>query len=409
MSSPPGESGPRRRLAVVPARYGPGLVGGAEIVIAGIGRGLAARGWDVEVLTTCAKDHFTWANVYPAGETMDDGIRVRRFPAVVDTPGTEHAEIEQAVLAGSPVGIGQQQRWINDGLRVPALFHHLLERGADYDAVLLGPYPFWPTFACSQVVADRAVLWTCMHDEPYAYLDLFAPMFSGVAGLLLQTEPEHELAHRLVPQLAPHEVVGCGVDVPADYDPAGFRERYGIEGRFLFYAGRREGAKGWDDLLRVFAAATVRRRLPFSLVTCGGGRVDPPAGIADRVIDLGFLPAAQRDNAFAAADAYLQPSRYEAFSRTVMEAWLAGTPVIANAASAVVKNHCEVSGAGLVYDDDFELEECLAFLAASPEAAAALAAPGRDYVLSRYRWPDVLDRVEQALADFGVTGTRSES
>ena len=29
---------PRRRIGVVPARYGPGLVGGAEIVIAGIGQ-----------------------------------------------------------------------------------------------------------------------------------------------------------------------------------------------------------------------------------------------------------------------------------------------------------------------------------------------------------------------------------
>ena len=41
-------------------------------------------------------------------------------------------------------------------------------------------------------------------------------------------------------------------------------------------------------------------------------------------------------SAFAAADCYLQPSRYESFSRTIMEAWLAGTPVIANAGSDVV-------------------------------------------------------------------------
>lgn len=389
---------------MVPARYGPDLVGGAEIVLSDIGRGLAARGWDVEILTTCAKDHFTWKNEYPAGEFVEDGMTVRRFPALIDTPGQERAEIEQAIMAGSFVGVGQQERWMNDGMRVPGLFNHLLNHGAAYDAVLLGPYPFWPAFACSQVVSEKAVLWTCLHDEPYAYLPLFTPMFSGVAGLLLQTEPEHDLAHRIVPQLAPHSVVGCGVDVPSTYDPEGFRARYQIEGPFLFYAGRREGAKGWEDLLRGFALATEHRQLPFKLVTCGGGDINAPEAIADRVIDLGFLPAAERDNAFAAATAYLQPSRYEAFSRTVMESWLAGTPVIANAGSAVVKHHCEVSGAGLVYDDDFELEECLAFLAESPEAAARLAAPGRDYVLSRYLWPDVLDRIEDALTSFRVTG-----
>ena len=113
-----------------------------------------------------------------------------------------------------------------------------------------------------------------------------------------------------------------------------------------------------------------------------------------------MLSSEERDNAFAAAAAYLQPSAYEAFSRTIMEAWLAGTPVIGNAASAVVAHHCEASGAGLLYDDDLELEECLAFVAEAPDLAAALAAPGRDYVLERYQWPDVLDRVETAVLGF---------
>ena len=48
-------------------------------------------------------------------------------------------------------------------------------------------------------------------------------------------------------------------------------------------------------------------------------------------IDLGQLTDRDKDDAFAAAAAYVQPSAMESFSRTVMEAWLAGTPVIANA------------------------------------------------------------------------------
>ena len=32
---------------------------------------MAARGWEVEVLTTCARDHYTWANHYPAGTSAD--------------------------------------------------------------------------------------------------------------------------------------------------------------------------------------------------------------------------------------------------------------------------------------------------------------------------------------------------
>jgi glycosyltransferase involved in cell wall biosynthesis len=384
------------RIALVPARFGHGTVGGAEIVLEQMARRLQARGWEVEVLTTCAVDHHTWENVLPAGKAMEDGLLVHRFP-VVTTPGPERAQLEQAILGGAPVRLHEQQRWMNAGMRSPEIFHYLLDHAADYRTIIFTPYLFWITFAGSQVVPERSVLWTCLHDEPYAYLELFQPLLTGVGGLLFQTPPEHELAHRLVSTPAPHALVGCGVEVPDGYDPEGFRRRHGIEGPFLLYAGRREGAKGWETLLEQLAGAMGRRSLPFSLVTMGAGEVRPPAAIADRVIDVGFLPDHERDAAFAAADAYLQPSRYEAFSRTIMEAWLAGTLVIANGGSDVVRYHCVRSEAGLLYDDELELGECLAFLAEAPETAAELAARGRPYVLANYQWDTVLDKVEAAL------------
>jgi glycosyltransferase involved in cell wall biosynthesis len=144
----------------------------------------------------------------------------------------------------------------------------------------------------------------------------------------------------------------------------------------------------------------VRYDLPFSLVTMGGGAVRPPAAVADRVVDLGFLPDADRDSAFAAAEGYLQPSRHEAFSRTVMEAWLAGTPVVANAGSDVVAWHCKQSGAGLLYADREDFARHLRFLADAPADAARAAEGGRAYVLENYRWDAVLDRFEAALDEW---------
>ena len=391
-----GRRSARGRLAFCPARFGPDIVGGAEIVLRRMAVGLHERGWDVEVLTSCATDHHGWANVLPPGESVEEGLCVRRFPAVAGD-GADRERLERRILAGERLTTAEQQRWMDTGMRVPGLLRHVHAHAAEFRALVYTPYPFWVTYACSRVAPERSVLWTCLHDEPYAGLDLFRPVFSGVAGLLFQSGPEHDLAHRLVGELAPHAEVGCGVEVPARPDPNGFRARHGIRGRFLLYAGRREGAKGWDDLLDAFATATRRHDLPFSLVTMGGGAVRPPAAIADRVVDLGFLPDADRDAAFAAADAYVQPSRYEAFSRTVMEAWLAGTPVIANAASEVVAWHCRRSGAGLLYADQDEFAERLRFVADSPASAVRLVAGGRDYVLRHYRWPAVLDRVEAAL------------
>ena len=330
-------SRPAGRIGFVPPRYGDRVVGGAEAVIREVAHGFAARGWDVEILTTCARDHFTWANEYRPGVETDSGLTIRRFPAVVSTDREDRKRYEAAILAGETLTVEQQQRWVNDDLRVPELFHHLLDHAEDYRALVFAPYLFWSTFACAQVAPERSILMPCLHDEPYARLDIFQPVFSGCAGVWFLSDPEHAVAHRLFTVPKHHEVVGSGVRVPVAYDPARFRKRHGIPGRFILFAGRREGGKGWERMLDAFARAVQRHALPFSLVTMGTGTVHPPESIRDRVIDLGFLEDEDRDDAFAAADAYIQPSPHESFSRTIMEAWLAGTLVIANGASEVVR------------------------------------------------------------------------
>ena len=386
------------RLAFVPARYGPGVVGGAETVLREIAHGLAARSWEVDVLTTCARDHFTWANEFPAGVERDGAVTVRRFPAVVSTPRRERAELNAAIVARQPIDIDAQMRWMNDDVRVPTLFDHILGEGDDYRALVFAPYLFWPAYACGQLEPKRSILMPCLHDEPEAHLEIFQDLFSSVRGVWFLSEPERDLARRIVPGLAPSDIVGSGVEVPNRYDPERFRRAHGLDGRFVLYAGRREEGKNWERLLAGFAAAVERDpSLPLSLVTIGSGPVHAPAAIAGRVIDLGFLPDAERDDAFAAADAYVQPSVNESFSRTMMEAWLAETLVIANGGGAVNRWHCERSGAGLLYDDDLELEQCLNFVAYAPETARELAARGRAYALDHASWPLVLDRIEQTL------------
>ncbi len=384
-----------RRIAFVPPRYGDEVVGGAELLLREVAHGFAARGWEVEVLTTCARDHYTWANHYPAGTTHDGPVTVRRFTVAMDTSGEHRALVEHQLAQGQVPSIAEQERWMNDSLRVPDLYHHLLDHAEDYRAVVCAPYLFWTTFVAAQVAPERTVLVPCLHDEPYARLELFQPMFGGVAGVLFLTDPEAALAADLI-HGPPTKVVGAGLDIPEQHDPDGFRARHGITRPFVLAGGRREGAKGWDRMMGGYARA-VRRGVDIDLVTFGVGEVGAPDDLADRVIDLGFLAADDLTDAYAAADAYIQPSAMESFSRTIMEAWLAGTPVIANAASDVVAWHCERSGAGLVYEDDYELEQCLRFVAESPDMARKMAAEGRGYVLDHYRWPETLDRMEAAV------------
>jgi glycosyltransferase involved in cell wall biosynthesis len=195
-------------------------------------------------------------------------------------------------------------------------------------------------------------------------------------------------------------VVGCGVEVPESYDPDGFREKYGITGPYVLYAGRREGAKGWDELMAHFAVAVQQRGLDLRLVTMGAGDVIPPRGLEDRIIDVGFLSDEERNDAYAGALAYVQPSRYEAFSRTIMESWLAGRPVVGISEGGVVRHHVQTSEGGLVYDDASEFAEALALLVAHPDLADGMGKRGREYVLARYQWDTVLDGIERSIVDW---------
>jgi glycosyltransferase involved in cell wall biosynthesis len=385
----------RGRLAFITPRFGDEVVGGSEAVMREAAVGLAGRGWEVDVLTTCARDHYTWRNEYPAGITHLGGVTLRRFPAI--PPAVEERDaLGRRILLGLPLSYDDQCRWINATLRVPALFRYLLEHADRYQAIVVSPYLSWITVACVDVAPERTVLMPCVHDESYAHLDLFRATLAKPALLWFLSEPEYEVARGLAP-LPDHVVTGAGVEVPASYDAQGFRRRHGIPKAFVLYAGRREPEKGWDRLMAGFELAVETYGLTLDLVTIGAGKPIVPSSLARRVWDLGFLSEAERNNAFAAAEAYLQPSTNESFSRTVMESWLAGTPVIASARGAVVAWHCERSRGGLVYEDDFELAQCLLLVEQAPELAKGLAANGRVYVLENYPWHEVLDRMEHSL------------
>lgn len=390
-----------RRLAFVTPRYGPGVVGGAEAAMREAAIGLAGRGHRVDVLTTCATDHYTWANELPAGDTRDGVLTVRRFATVPGEDIASWARLQERLIEGDLLDDAEELAWVNGRFRVPDLYLHLAACARSYDAIVFAPYLFWSTLYCAAVAPERTVVMPCLHDEPYARLSAVRALLAGSAAVWFLSEPEHQLAHHLGPLPAEHPVVGCAVDIPASYDPEGFRERHGIDRPFVLYAGRREGGKGWREVLYGFGAAVLRHRLALDLVTFGVGDPEVPFGLENRVLDLGYLQDGEVPDAFSAASAYLQPSVNESFSRTIMEAWLAGTVVVANGGSDVVSWHCERSGGGLCYRDELELGECLRFVSEAPKLAHELAGRGREYVLANYTWPLVLDAMEASLERLG--------
>ena len=386
----------KRRIAFVAPRFGAEIVGGAEAVVRDTALGLVRRGWHVQVFTTCATNPYTWANELPEGGQDDSGVFVRRFPNILATSASEEHRVHGNIYYGQSTTLDEQVTWLNALFRTPGLFHAMLKERDDFDAFIFAPYLFWTTTVCMPIVADRAVVMPCLHDETYAHLDVMRHVLSTPASVWFLSGPEHDLAHKLGPVSPHHSVIGSGLDIPKEYAPEDFREEYGIDEPFILYLGRREADKGWPWLLDVFAATKNR----VKLVSAGSGHPDVPPRLRGRVIDIGYLTTEQRNSALAAALAYVQPSLMESFSRTTMESWLAGRPVLVRRGSEVVEWHCANCDGGLAFANSVELGKHLARFLNDPEAASKMGRRGRTYVMENYQWPQVLDRMERDIMTF---------
>jgi len=112
----------------------------------------------------------------------------------------------------------------------------------------------------------------------------------------------------------------------------------------------------------------------------------------------GLLSDRERAQALEAATVVVCPSPYESLSLLALEAMAVGTPVLANARSTVLVEHCINGNGGLYYADRDEFVECLKLLVGDARLRAALGRNGRDYVRRNYRWDVVLGKYDRIFS-----------
>jgi glycosyltransferase involved in cell wall biosynthesis len=112
----------------------------------------------------------------------------------------------------------------------------------------------------------------------------------------------------------------------------------------------------------------------------------------------GYLPDQERVQALEAATVVVVPSPYESLSLLALEAMAVGTPILANARSEVLVEHCLKSNAGLFYADRDEFVEALRLLIADANLRAAMGRNGREYVQRNYRWDVILSKYDRLLS-----------
>jgi glycosyltransferase involved in cell wall biosynthesis len=392
------DTGSKSRIGFVVPRYGPGVLGGAETFARHLAEHLPPDKFDVTVLTTCARDLLTWRTEVSPGVSQINSVRVLRFP--IDHRH-RNARLFQRLTdrfnRGEPASLSDQAAWLEHSAHSPDLYLHLARHRHDYDLLIFLPYLFATTLYGSTIWPEKSVICPCLHDEPYAYFADVRLALSGARGLMFISPAEQALAENKLGVRHPAaHLVGVGLDDFAA-DGARFRRKFGLDGPFVLYSGRLDPMKNVMQLLAFFL--TYRQARPdraLKLVLAGSGPLRLPEH--PDIVPLGFLTSGDLHDAYAAAAVLCQPSLAESFSIVLMEAWLAGTPVLVHGHCPVTRHHVLRSNGGLYFASAAEFGGALDWLLDQPESRRRMGALGRAYVQAELNWPTILDRLRQGLA-----------
>lgn len=385
-----------RTIAFVIPWYGETIGGGAEAACRSFVKLLAARGATVEVMTTCVRDFSSdWSvDHHPPGVSIEGAITVRRFPVRARNTSAFDA-INARLIEGNPIDSTQEEVFFREMVNSPALYDYIAARRDTHSFVFL-PYMFGTTVYGIAAAAGRGWIMPCLHDESYAYLPTIRRTLLSAAGLFFLSSEEKRLAERICGVGLPDsQVVGVPLDCDCPSDGDRFTQRYGLKD-YLLYAGRTDAGKNAELLAEHHGR--LQAELPGVSLVYIGSRT-PPVHSGHRQFALGYLPEQDKRDCFAAALATCVPSRVESFSIVLMESWLAGRPVIVNAACAVTSTFCQEAGGGLSFSEYDEFAEIVRYLQEHPRVAARMGEQGRRYVLANFTPDRVGDRLLKKLSE----------
>ena len=390
------------KIAFVSPWYGDDITGGAETELYELIRHLSAAGISVEVLTTCVRSfRDDWnVNYHKAGVRVEKGIQVRRF-RVRKRDVQAFDRVNAKLIQGMTVTPGEEEVFCREMINSPKLYDYIYKHKGDYGAFVFIPYMFGTTYYGCQACMEKAVLIPCLHDESYAYMQVFRDVFTRVRGMVFNAEPERLLARRLYGVEGENFLTfGIGMDTDWRSDAKRFRKKFRLDGPFVLYAGRKEAGKRVDVLVRYFAEYKRRHDDALKLVMIGGGKIDIPD--KDNIIDLGFVDKQDKYDAYAAASVFCNPSEMESFSLVIMESWLAGRPVLVNGDCAVTRDFAHQTNGGLYYQSYAEFEKCLEYLLTHRDIADQMGRNGGEYVRTHFAWDVIVRRYREYFDRIGA-------
>ncbi len=356
------------RIALVTPRYRP-AIGGVEIHVEKLAKGLAERGNQVEVLTQVERNAV-------GSERQPEGVVVRRFRTAIDS---EHYAF------------------------APTLAVHLARQANRYDLVHAHNYHALPALAAAGARVEKFILTPHYHgksESPFREL-LHRPyrvagnwMMRRASKVISVANSEAELLARDFPRAREKiTVIPNAVDAPALDAAAPFADESGRT--VLFSAGRLERYKQVDLVIR--SVEDLDESYVMMIAGDGGARPELERLVADRGLSgrvrlLGQIDRADLNRWFQTTDVYVSMSKIEAMGISVLEALYAGANVVASDIPA----HREIrdlTAADLTLLNDGASASELAAAISTAATMKQVRPPGIP------TWEDVVERTEEAYEE----------
>ena len=384
------------KVAFVVQRYGPEVVGGAELHCRWIAEHVAVR-HEVTVLTTTAIDYLTWQNVLPAGESRINGVRVLRFPVARERRVESFDPIANKVCFFEHTD-EEERRWLPEhGPVTPLLLDHLRAHQAEWDAIVFFSYRYWTSYFGMQVAPHKSLLVPTAEHDRVLYLRIFRDFFRLPAAIVFNTPEEKDLIERVTGnEKLPGEVVGTGIERPAAVPVDEVAPRLDLLGDYFVYVGRIEPEKGCAVMIDHFLRWQRETRATATLALFGRSTMSFSENAHVRL--MGVVPDGEKLAAIARARALVMPSRHESLSMVVLESWMMGRPVLVNGDCEVLRGQVLRANGGLYYRRYDEFAAAMDLLMGERTLADRLGAQGREYFQAHYAWERVMEKYERLLA-----------
>jgi glycosyltransferase involved in cell wall biosynthesis len=378
------------KVAFVVQRYGEEVLGGSELSCRLVAEQLTATGQDCTVFTTTAKDYVTWKNEYPEGETILNGVSIKRFKVDKERDIDSFNKYSDWIFANQHSKEDEIEWMDRQGPCCTDLVEAIGKEEQNYDIFVFFTYLYYNTYWGLKKVKGQKALVPTAHDEPALYLDIMQEVFSAPQAFVFLTEAEKTmLSRQFLFEGKYSDVVGVGVDIPKAAEEIAFCKNYGIERPYILYAGRIEPGKGCQELIDYFLQYN-QDNPGLELVLLGKLLMDLPSHPDIRY--LGFVPLEDKNAAMAFALVTIHSSYLESLCMAAQESLAVRTPILVQGKTDPLKQHCLKGNCGLWYSGSKEFALALSLFRKDSRLRKIMGENGYQYIRQNYSWGKIIDK-----------------